>query len=92
MAHRLGQRAQAFSIGANCGYLANWFDFACDHPDVHPDLEAFVTGLRALVAAGMPAALASHPGALAPAVGAAALVAILPAASAVAAPRFRLGR
>jgi hypothetical protein len=46
----------------------------------------------ALVAAGLPAALASHPGALAPAVGAAALVAILPAASAVAAPRFRLGR
>jgi hypothetical protein len=46
----------------------------------------------ALVTAGLPATLASHPEALAPAVGAAALVAILPAASAVAAPRIRLGR
>jgi eukaryotic-like serine/threonine-protein kinase len=46
----------------------------------------------ALVTAGLPAALAHHPEALAPAAGAAALVAILPAASAVAAPRIRLGR
>jgi len=46
----------------------------------------------ALVTAGFPAALAAHPEALAPAVGAAALVAILPAASALAAPRFRLAR
>jgi drug/metabolite transporter (DMT)-like permease len=46
----------------------------------------------ALVTAGLPAVLAHHPEALAPAAGAAALVAILPAASAVAAPRIRLGR
>jgi hypothetical protein len=46
----------------------------------------------ALVTVGLPTALAHHPEALAPAAGAAALVAILPAASAVAAPRIRLGR
>ena len=46
----------------------------------------------ALVTVGLPAAVASHPEALAPAAGAAALVAILPAASALAAPRIRLGR
>jgi len=46
----------------------------------------------ALVTVGLPTALAGHPEALAPAAGAAALVAILPAASAVAAPRIRLGR
>jgi hypothetical protein len=46
----------------------------------------------ALVTVALPATLARHPEALAPAAGAAALVAILPAAAAVAAPRFRLGR
>jgi len=51
VAHRLGDRAQAFSLGANTGYLANWFDYACDHPDQHPDLDAFIAGLRELVGA-----------------------------------------
>ncbi len=46
----------------------------------------------ALVTVALPATLAQHPGALAPAAGAAALVAILPAAAAVAAPRIRTGR
>ena len=46
----------------------------------------------ALFTVGLPAAIAHHPEALAPAAAAAVLVAILPAASAVAAPRIRLGR
>jgi hypothetical protein len=46
----------------------------------------------ALATVALPAAIASHPEALVPAAGTAALVAILPAASALAAPRLRLGR
>jgi hypothetical protein len=46
----------------------------------------------ALATVALPAALTSHPEAVAPAAVAAALVAILPAASALAAPRIRLGR
>jgi len=45
----------------------------------------------ALATAALPAAITAHPEAVAPA-AAAALVAILPAASALAAPRLRLGR
>ena len=46
----------------------------------------------ALATVALPAALTSHPEAVAPAATAAALVGILPAASALAAPRIRLGR
>jgi hypothetical protein len=46
----------------------------------------------ALATVALPATLTSHPEAIAPAAAAAALVAILPAASALAAPRIRLGR
>jgi hypothetical protein len=46
----------------------------------------------ALATVALPTAIASHPEALVPAAGTAALVAILPAASALAAPRLRLGR
>jgi len=46
----------------------------------------------ALATVALPAALTSHPEAVAPAAAAAALVAILPAASALAAPRIRSGR
>jgi eukaryotic-like serine/threonine-protein kinase len=46
----------------------------------------------AFATVALPATLTSHPEAIAPAAVAAALVAILPAASALAAPRIRLGR
>lgn len=48
--HRFGS-IEAFRLGADCGYLAMWFEHVCDHPDLHPDLGGFVEGLAGLVSA-----------------------------------------
>jgi hypothetical protein len=47
--HRYGDAPRAFALGAGAGYLAAWFEHACDDEARHPDLEGFITGLRSLV-------------------------------------------
>jgi hypothetical protein len=49
--HRYGDAPQAFALGAGAGYLAAWFEHACDDEERHPDLEGFIAGLRSLVGA-----------------------------------------
>ncbi len=48
LTHRYGQALEGFALGTGCGYLAVWFDRACDDDERHPDIGGFIDGLRCL--------------------------------------------
>lgn len=51
LAEQWGARHQApdlFALGRGVGYLTTWLDWACDSPELHPDIDGFLVGLREL--------------------------------------------